>query len=134
MSETLNYGLYITDDETERFVDWRSKMNGVADSNMTKIDKALTKKADISTSIDSVLSTALWEGEQSPYSYRLSVPGMGANQNGNIAIASTATAGQKESARKALLSILSQEKNTLVIAADGAKPAEDIPVTIILIG
>lgn len=134
MSETLNYGLYITDDETERFVDWRSKMNGVADSNMTKIDKALTKKADISTSIDSVLLTALWEGEQPPYSYRLSVPGMGANQNGNIAIASTATAGQKESARKALLSILSQEKNTLVIAADGAKPAEDIPVTIILIG
>lgn len=69
MSETLNYHLYITDDETERFVDWRSKMNGVADSNMTKIDKALTGKADVSTSIDSVLSTALWEGTQSPYSY-----------------------------------------------------------------
>lgn len=69
MSETLNYHLYVTDDETERFVDWRSKMNGVVNSNMTKIDKALTEKANISTSINSVLSTALWEGTQSPYSY-----------------------------------------------------------------
>lgn len=134
MSETSNYHLYVTDDDTERFWDWRNKMNGVANSNMTKIDTVLSEKADSSTAVSGVLSAAQWEGEQAPYSYRLSVAGMGAEQNGNIAIASTATAAQKESARKALLSILSQEENTLVIAADGAKPAEDIPVTIILIG
>ena len=38
MSETTNYGLYISDDNTERFIDWRGKINGEADSNMTKID------------------------------------------------------------------------------------------------
>lgn len=41
MSETSNYKLYITDDNTERFLDWRNKMNGVSDSNMTKIDTIL---------------------------------------------------------------------------------------------
>lgn len=42
MAETPHYGLYVTDDVTETFASWRSKMNGTsADSNISKIDSAL---------------------------------------------------------------------------------------------
>lgn len=47
MSETKNYKLHLTDDSSERFLDWRNEMNGVEDSNMVKIDTALGEKADL---------------------------------------------------------------------------------------
>lgn len=47
MSETMNYKLYVTDDSSERFQDWRRRMGGVeSDSNMVIIDQVLGQKAD----------------------------------------------------------------------------------------
>lgn len=43
MSETTNYKLYVSDDDSERFIDWRKKLNGENDSNMHKIDEALSE-------------------------------------------------------------------------------------------
>ena len=40
---TTNYNLYLEDDSTTRFLDWRQKMNGSGDSNMVKIDTALAE-------------------------------------------------------------------------------------------
>ena len=51
MSETTNYGLYVTDDSSDKFLNWRTKMNGTVDSNMVKIDTALGEKANSSISL-----------------------------------------------------------------------------------
>lgn len=46
MAETENYGLYVTDEDTDRFIDWRKRLSGETDSNMVKIDQALHEKAN----------------------------------------------------------------------------------------
>lgn len=46
MPETINYGLYIEDDNSVFFKDWRKKMNGTDDSNMVKIDAILKKLSE----------------------------------------------------------------------------------------
>ncbi len=46
MSETTNYKLHLTDDESEPFLDWRKAINGTENSNMVKIDAALGGKQD----------------------------------------------------------------------------------------
>ena len=35
MNQTSNYGLYVTDDSTTKFKEWREKMASEANSNMT---------------------------------------------------------------------------------------------------
>ena len=51
MSETSNYGLYVTSDEKTKFKDWREKVAGENNSNMAKIDAALSEKAEHSRSV-----------------------------------------------------------------------------------
>lgn len=52
MANTRNYNLYITDDNSERFIDWRRKINGIENSNMLIIDDVLAQKADKNAVID----------------------------------------------------------------------------------
>ena len=134
MSETQNYKLYITDDSSERFVDWRTKMNGVADSNMVKIDAALGQKANSSQSVETTLISTAWVGVDSPFTQQIDVDGLSASQNGTISVAHSATAEQREAAREAMLSVIGQEEGKLTISADGEMPDLDIPVYIILLG
>jgi len=134
MSETTNYKLYITDDDTEKFRDWREKMNGVENSNMMKIDAALGEKADSSVLVNATLLATAWAGIDSPFTQELSVAGLTAAQNGTISVAHTATAEERECAREAMLSVIGQEDGKLMIAADGEMPELDIPVYIILLG
>ena len=51
MSNTPNYNLYLTDDSSTRFQEWRNQMNGTENSNMVKIDAALGEKANSSVAI-----------------------------------------------------------------------------------
>ncbi len=57
-AETENYGLYLEDDENTKFKVWREKMNGLNDSNMQKIDRALGdangKFSDILAALDAI--------------------------------------------------------------------------------
>lgn len=47
MAETINYGLYVEDDSSTLFKDWRAKMNSSADdSNIVKIDRILKEIAE----------------------------------------------------------------------------------------
>lgn len=46
MSFTPEYELFLTDDDQMFFKDWREQINGLEDSNMTKIDAALREKQD----------------------------------------------------------------------------------------
>ena len=134
MSETVNYGLYLTDDNSEKFMYWRDRINGKTDSNMIKIDTALGEKANSSTVVSTTLLASAWSGINSPYTQELSVPGLKATQNGTIAVAHSATIEQREVAREAMLSVVGQGNESLIIAADGEMPELDIPVYIILLG
>ena len=55
MSETPNYGLYLEDDASARFQDWREKINGTDNSNMVKIDTALGTMAQKSGKVTGTL-------------------------------------------------------------------------------
>ena len=134
MSETTNYGLYITSDSSEKFLEWRTKMNGTENSNMVKIDTALGEKANSSISVSTTLLANAWVGVDSPFTQNISVEGLGATQNGTISVAHSATAEQREMAREAMLSVIGQAAGQLTIAADGGMPDIDIPVYIILLG
>ena len=134
MSETTNYGLYLTNDNLEKFKDWREKMNGETDSNMVKIDTALGEKANNSIAINATLLASAWVGVDAPYTQELAVSGLSAAQNGTISVAHEATFEQREIAREAMLSVTGQEDGKLIISADGEMPEFDIPVYIILLG
>ncbi len=131
---TVNYGLYITDDSSERFLEWRTKMNGIESSNMVKIDTALGEKANSSVLVSVTLLASAWTGIDSPFTQDITVTGLTATQNGTISVAHNATFEQREMAREALLSVVGQEDGKLTIAADGEMPDIDIPVYIILLG
>lgn len=131
---TVNYGLYITDDSSERFLEWRTKMNGTESSNMVKIDAALGEKANSSVLVSATLLASAWTGIDSPFTQDITVTGLTATQNGTISVAHNATFEQREMAREAMLSVVGQEDGKLTIAADGEMPDIDIPVYIILLG
>ena len=128
MSNTPNYNLYLTDDSSTRFQEWRNQMNGTENSNMVKIDAALGEKANSSVAINTTLLASAWVGVDAPYTQTT------ASQNGTISVAHNATAEQREIAREAMLSVIGQADGTLTIAADGEMPERDIPVYIILLG
>ena len=131
---TTHYGLYVTDDSTERFQNVRRAVYGTEDSNMTKIDEILYAKADNSYTIYSTLAADGWSGTEAPYQQSITVSGLGKDQNGAICVASSATSEQREAARNAALFIVNQEEDTLTIASDGVLPLVDIPVMITLLG
>lgn len=134
MAETPNYGLYLEDDASTKFKDWREKMNGSDNSNMVKIDVALGEKAQKSDQITGVLSASAWNGVDSPFTQTLAVAGLTANQNGTISVAQNATIEQRDAARMAMLAVIGQTDGALTIAADGEMPDIDIPVVVILLG
>lgn len=135
MSETTtNYGLHLTNDSSERFSDWRERMNGTDDSNMVKIDTALSQKADNSVMVTATLLASAWTGVDAPYTQELSVEGLLENTNGIINVAHNATITERDVAREAMLAVSGQENGKLTIVADGEMPEVDIPVYIILIG
>ena len=135
MSETTkNYGLHLTNDSSEKFLDWRERMNGTSDSNMMKIDAALGEKANNSVIVTTTLLASAWIGVDAPYTQELAVDGLLKNTNGIIDVAHDATAEQREIAREAKLAITGQEDGKLIIVADGEMPEFDIPVYIILLG
>jgi len=135
MAETTNYGLYLEDDSTAKFKDWREKMNGSTDSNMVKIDTALGEKAQASVSVSVTLLASAWSGVDSPFTQVIAVDGLkDANQNGTISVAQSATFDQRQAARMADLCVTGQAAGSLTISADNEMPDIDIPVTIVLLG
>ncbi len=134
MNQTSNYGLYVTDDSTTKFKEWREKMASEANSNMTKIDTALSEKAERSRTIEITLLASGWTGEAVPYLQTITVEGLTADANGSISIASGATSEQRVSVRNAMISIASQSENTLILNCDGKKPTVDIPAVVTILG
>ena len=133
MSETTNYKLYLTDSSSERFQDWREKMNGQGDSNMIKIDQALSEKSEHSKYVLTTLKGDGWENAGIVMTQELSVEGLTEEQNGIIGVSQDITPDQMEVVRSAGLYVKEQGEGTLTIASDGETPVCDIPVVIILL-
>lgn len=131
---TKNYNLYIEDDSSTHFRDWREKMNGSEDSNMIKIDNALGEKAALSKAIVMTLQADQWVRDGAISTQQLLVDGLTAEQNGIIGTTQDLTTLQLETVRAAGLYISDQGDGYLTIASDGDTPACDIPVLIILLG
>ena len=134
MNATTNYNLYLCDDDTKKFKEWRNEINGTNDSNMIKIDTALSGKANKSGVTETILYANSWTGADSPYTQSITVTGLQSSQNGAIGIAHSASTEQRDAAREALLAVIGQEDSKLIISADGELPSVDIPVMIILLG
>ena len=134
LSTTTNYNLHLCDDDTIKFKDWRNEINGTTDSNMIKIDTALSEKANKSNAVESTLRANAWIGANSPYTQEIAVSGLGTMQNGAIGVSHSASAEQRDAAREAMLSVVGQSANKLTISADGELPSVDIPVMIIIYG
>lgn len=134
MGTTTNYGLYVTEgNDDPSFLEWRTSMGGNQNSNMTKIDAALSEKAQKSHFINATLAADGWTGGSAPYTQVLAVDGMGANVNGSIGLADSATDSQRAAVRNAMLYISAQATGQLTIVADGDKPEVDLPVTVIIV-
>lgn len=133
MSTTPNYHLYLEDDPSAKFKSWRERMNGSEGSNMVIIDRVLGEKADQSVQITGTLAASAWSGVEAPFTQTIQVQGLGATQNGTIAVAQSATFEQRQMAREAMLAVSGQAEGQLVIVADGEMPDIDIPFVVTLI-
>lgn len=134
MKLTPNYGLYTESNADTNFKDWREAISGESESNFVKIDEELGKKSDKSRSFSTALLSSAWSGANAPFTQSLSVDQLGADQNGTISIAHNATIEQRDVAREAMLSVVGQSENQLIISADGELPELDIPVVVIIFG
>ena len=134
LSTTANYNLHLCDDNTKRFQDWRNEINGTEDSNMIKIDTALSEKANKSNIVEEFLRADSWVGANSPYTQEITISGLDVNPNGAIGVSHSANAEQRDAAREALLAVVGQDEDKLTISADGELPSVDIPVMIVLYG
>lgn len=134
MSKTPNYDLFVTDDAGTKFKDWREQMASESNSNMVKIDAALSGKAEHSRSVEITLTADGWTGDAAPFSQQVAVANLKADTNGSIAIASGATTDQRAAVRKAQLSIAAQADGLLTLNCDGKKPTVDIPAVVVLLG
>jgi len=134
MAATRNLNLYVTDDSSETFLNWRTQLAGEMDSNMTKLDDAFANGSGGSSTVYATLLASAWVGTAAPYTQELAVAGLRADHNGSIGLPPDATYEQRQAVRNAKLCTAGQSAGKLVIAADGEKPAVDIPVAIVLFG
>ena len=134
MSKTPNYDLFVTDDAGTKFKDWREQMASESNSNMVKIDAALSGKAEQSRSVEITLTADGWTGDAAPFSQQVAIANLKADTNGSITIASGATADQRAAVRKAQLSIAAQADGLLTLNCDGKKPTVDIPAVVVILG
>ena len=134
MSETANYQLYLTDDDSTLFKEWREKINGTDNSNMVKIDTALAGKAQRSAIINATLTAGGWAGDAAPFQQVIAIDGLTAEQNGSASLAQNVSAEQLTAAKAASMRVSAQAEGTLTITADGDKPTVDIPIVVILLG
>ncbi len=118
---------------------WNAKVPDTRKVNGKALDGDITLTASdvgavaASSQKASTLTASGWSAT-APYSQVLSVSGLTATSNGNVAIAQTATVAQRKTAREALMSVTAQEDGKLTITADGKKPETDIPVLVTIGG
>lgn len=85
------------------------------------------------TAVNAVLSASGWS-DSSPYTQSITVSGMDSSKNAIISVDMSATSAQYEASAAALLHCSAQGAESVTITAFGEKPAEDIPVIVLILG
>lgn len=134
LKQTDNIGLYLEDDASAKFKEWREKMNGLTNSNMVLIDEELFKRALKSVYVAAILKTNDWTWNGATYEQTLKIEGITAETNGIIGVGHSLTAEQFDAVCMGELITGEQTDGALTILANGDKPYCDIPVIIILLG
>lgn len=133
MSRTKNYNLYVTDDDSEWVQNMRREIYGETDSNMTKIDEALSGKANLDEKISAVLSASAWS-QAAPHTQDITDSRLTAKSDGLIVIDPAITGSQLDVVSAAKLHVSGQTDGSLTVTAHGVKPDCDIPIIIIVFG
>ncbi len=123
-----NFGFPMNDDDQERFIDWRKKVNTGEESAVYMIDKEIAKKNDKIKVMAGELKPDGWDPETKTQT--LTFDGLTEDSNGEIGIALGATTEQREFARKAKFAVAGQSENQLTIMADGQIPTVSVPVVL----
>lgn len=84
------------------------------------------------TSVTATATAAGWSGDIPVQT--INVTGMTATSIAWVGLPETATAQQRDAARKAVMSPTAQGAGTITLTCDGAKPAIDIPIIVYLSG
>lgn len=84
------------------------------------------------TSVTATATAAGWSGDIPVQT--INVSGMTATSIAWVGLPETATAQQRDAARKAVMSPTAQGAGTITLTCDGAKPAIDIPIIVYLSG
>lgn len=133
--DTTNHYAYIQNADTNKYLENNKvpttrKVNGKTLSSDITLTASDVGAASGSTSVNATLTASGW----SSFKQTISVPGLGATQNGIIGLAQSATMAQSRAARDAGLNVVAQAAESLTIQVDGYTPNIDIPVTVILLG
>lgn len=133
--DTTNNYAYIQNADTNKYLETNKvpttrTVNGKALSSDITLTASDVGAASGSTSVNATLTASGW----SSFKQTISVPGLGATQNGIIGLAQSATMAQSRAARDAGLNVVAQAAESLTIQVDGYTPNIDIPVTVILLG
>lgn len=133
--DTTNHYAYIQNADTNKYLENNKvpttrKVNGKELSEDITITAADVGAASGSTSVNATLTARGW----SSFKQTISVPNLGATQNGIVGLAQSATSTQRKSAREAGLNVVAQAAGSLTIEVDGYLPTVDIPITVILMG
>ncbi len=84
------------------------------------------------TSVTATATAAGWSGDIPTQT--ITVTGMTATSIAWVGLPETATAQQRDAARKAVMSPTAQGAGTITLTCDGAKPTVDIPIIVYLSG
>lgn len=133
--DTTNHYAYIQNADTNKYLENNKvpttrKVNGKALSADITLTASDVGAASGSTSVNATLTASGW----SSFKQTISVPGLGATQNGIIGLAQSATSTQRKAAREAGLNVVAQAAGSLTVEVDGYLPTVDIPITVILMG
>ena len=81
-----------------------------------------------------MLAAASWAGAEAPYTQTVAIAGMTSAKKAIVGLPQSATRTQYLAALDALLHVTVQGTNTLTIAAEGGKPAIDLPILVEIVG
>lgn len=84
------------------------------------------------TPVEVTATATGWAG--TPATQSLNVPGMTGESLYWVGLNSTATASQRDAARKAVISPTAQGTNSLTLTVDGVTPTVDLPILVFLSG
>ena len=98
------------------------------------VDDVIVEELDGKAESSIRISTTLKHGGWAESKQSVSVPNLGAQQNGYVGLADTATVDEVNAAVKAGLYVDGQSEGSLSIGARNGVPTIDIPITLTLIG